>query len=77
MIEGESWGDGLEGEPERVLPGEPEGDLEVDFAGVTLLGLEGLGLEGLGEGFIEELDGDFFALSVFVLMTYSGGNGGL
>ncbi len=36
-----------------------------------------LGVEGLWEVFNEELEGDFFALSVFVLMTYSGGNGGL
>ncbi len=72
MIEGEPEGDGLEGEREEELPVEPEGDLEVGFAGMTLLGLE-----GLGEGFNEELEGDFFALSVLMLMTYSGGNGGL
>ncbi len=72
VIEGEPEGDGLEGEREEELPVEPEGDLEVDFAGMTLLGLE-----GLGEGFTMERDGDFFALSVVVLMTYSGGNGGL
>ncbi len=60
------------------MEGELEGDLEVGFAGMTFLGLEGLGLEGLGlEGFNEELEGDFFALSVFVLMTYAGGHGGL
>ncbi len=64
---------------QALLPGIVGHDAEVCLPGVITADLvvqdSGVGQAGAG-ALLEDLDGAFFALSVFVLMTYSGGNGG-